>query len=897
MRSFPGSVVSLAALAAALSAGAAMAQPATLPTPASGQPGQPSTQATTPLPGSPAESDAAPSTVTAADGSAIPSATTAGDGTAGGSGDFLNAIVVTGSRQGKTKMQSSVSVTDVTASQITQFTPRSEADVLNLIPGIRVEATAGSGGNSNITVRGLPLASGGAKYVQLQENGLPDVEFGDIAFGNNDFWLRYDYTVDRVQAVRGGTASTSASQAPGAVINYVSRTGETAGGKIGVTTGVGYDEKRVDFVYGAPVNDTLRFSIGGFYRRGEGPRDVSYTAEDGYQIKGNVTKTFNDGAGYFRLNFKRLDDRAPSYTSEPFGVKVNGNNKITGYYPLAGFDARKDTSLSRNTQTFPIVNPDGSVKQGSNRDGISVRSSTIGAEFHNDFGDHFTVDDRFAYTWNNGTFSVPFYGSLTTVGALTGATGTPYVITANGTLYSAAQARLANGPNAGQVLGANTIVNGNPTLNTTMNNMNHWANDLGITGKFALGAGKVSARAGFYYYDQTIDMDWHWNGSLQEATSNDPAFIDLYSADGTRLTDNGLTGYNNQWGGFNRHYDLDYKGKAPYASLNYQDDHFDLDGSARYEDIETTGNFFQTSPTRSSLDVNGDGAISVAESNVYLAQTTPQKVDYSVHYWNWSFGANYRFNKNTAVFARVSKGHRANADRLLGNGPGYFNTDGSLAAGGRATAVNPVTQQEFGIKQRGNLSGVSYGVFLTGFRSQATEFNIDIDANGVTQLNQRYKTYGAELESQFSYGPFALNANIVYTHSRIANDSIGGNSGNTPRATPDWAFTISPSVNLPFGSVGFTYLGQTSSYPNDDNVLKQRGQGVFNAFVSAHPIEKATVSLNVANVFNSWNQSGRLDQGSVADLASTGAIFGVPYAATNRIGLGRTFSVSAVYEF
>ena len=884
MRSHVAPLTSFGALAVALCAGPAFAQVATLPTPSSGQPGSPSGQVIS------GTAENASSSISVVDPQA-----SAEDGGAGASGQFLNDIVVTGSRQGQTKFRSSTSVTDLTAAQITQLTPRSEADVLHLIPGIRVESTAGEGGNSNITVRGLPLASGGSKYVQLQEDGLPDVEFGDIAFGNNDFWLRYDYTVDRVQAVRGGTSSTGASQAPGAVINYVSKTGETAGGKIGVTAGLNYNEQRVDFDYGAPISDTLRFNIGGFGRIGDGPRDLSYQGLKGYQVKGNVTKTFGGGDGYIRLNFKRLDDRAPSYTSGPFGVNVSGNT-ITGYYPLAGYDVRKQDSFSTNNLTFPIVDANGRVTRGNNKDGISVRSSTAGFEFHDKLGDHFSVDDRFGYTWNNGTFSVPFYGSLTTVAALT--TGAnAYSVQANRLTYFAATARYANGPNAGQIVPGTTVVNANPTLNTTMNNMNHWANDFGLTGKFDLGAGRVTARAAYYHYDQTIDMDWHWNGSLTEASAGNPAQIDLYAAGGLRLTDNGLTGYNNQWGGFDRHYNLHYHGDAPYASLNYEDDHFDLDASARYDNLHATGNFYQTAANRTSLDVNGDGVLSVAEQNVYLNSGVAQKVDYSVNYFSWSFGVNYRFDGSTSIFARASEGHRANADRLLGNGPGYFNADGSLAAGGKAVAVNPVTQQEAGIKNRGSVGPFSYGLFLTAFRSQATEFNIDISQAGVTLLNQRYHTYGAELESQFSYGHLAVNANVVYTHSRIVEDAISGNGGHTPRATPDFQFTISPSYSMNFGGVGFTYLGQTSSYPNDDNILKQRGQGIFNAFVYVKPIDKLTVSFNVANVFNSWDQAGRLDQDTVNDLRNTGTLYGVPYAATNRVGIGRTFSLSASLAF
>ena len=152
-------------------------------------------------------------------------------------GDLLNLekVVVTGTSGKTSKFRSSVSVTDVDSEQIKDFGAHTEAEVLLLIPGIRTEATAGPGGNANITVRGLPITSGGSKYVQLQEDGLPTVQFGDMNFSNNDYWIRFDNNVDSVQTLRGGSSSVFASHAPGAVINYLSKTGKQQGGNIGLT--------------------------------------------------------------------------------------------------------------------------------------------------------------------------------------------------------------------------------------------------------------------------------------------------------------------------------------------------------------------------------------------------------------------------------------------------------------------------------------------------------------------------------------------------------------------------------------------------------------------------------------------------------------------------------------
>ena len=120
----------------------------------------------------------------------------------------------------RSKLDSSVSVSSVDEKVIQDFHPQSEGDLLRLLPGIQPNIS-GPGGNGNFAVRGLPVATGGATFVQLQEDGLPTVLYGDIQFGNNDYWTKSNPTDTRVEDLRGGTAATLASQAPGAVVNYI----------------------------------------------------------------------------------------------------------------------------------------------------------------------------------------------------------------------------------------------------------------------------------------------------------------------------------------------------------------------------------------------------------------------------------------------------------------------------------------------------------------------------------------------------------------------------------------------------------------------------------------------------------------------------------------------------
>ena len=116
----------------------------------------------------------------------------------------LEEVIVTGvAREGVSKLEASVSVSSLNSYDIEKLSPRSVAELFRALPGIRSESSGGNG-NANITVRGIPLATGGSKYMQLHEDGLPVLEFGDMNFANTDNFIRSDWSVGRVESIRGG---------------------------------------------------------------------------------------------------------------------------------------------------------------------------------------------------------------------------------------------------------------------------------------------------------------------------------------------------------------------------------------------------------------------------------------------------------------------------------------------------------------------------------------------------------------------------------------------------------------------------------------------------------------------------------------------------------------------
>jgi outer membrane receptor protein involved in Fe transport len=800
----------------------------------------------------------------------------------------LDEIVVTAAAGDKSRLRSSISVSDISAQAIQDFTPRSEAEVFRNIPGIRAEDTAGPGGNSNITVRGLPIVTGGSEFVQLQEDGLPTVLFGDMNFGNNDYWVRFDDNVARVEAVRGGSSSTLASQAPGAVINYISDTGDHEGGLIRLSKAINYTENRVDFTYGGPISDTVRFHVGGFVKDGNGPTNIGYTAEKGYQIKANITKEINDGKGYIRFNFKRLDDQEPTFSNMPSLATVSG--KTIGNFSLfPGFDARSQSNQSIYNQQFQVLENNGTV-QNVRMQGIHPKATAVGGEFHNEFSDNFSVDDKFRYTDMSGVFITQFVNVATTASFL----GT------SGNII-----KYANGPNQGKVF-TGSYVNTNPNIDTNMSDMGNWVNDLGLTGRYEFAENKMTARAGWFHMNQTIAQDWHVNPSLSELSGSNPAQLDVFSAAGAQLTAAGQAGFNNNWGNCcARAYNLTYADDAPYLSFDDTVGKLDLDASVRFDSIKAQG-YAQggvntpvpgavvispaipaTATTPAVPAVYGLPATDNLGSAVlpYLIAGGPQEVlDYKVTYTSWSLGALYAITDDLSAFARASRGGRFNADRKILSG--NFNADGSLNRVGATQDKNIVLQQEIGVKNRGAFMGATYNAEGTFFRAQTADSNYDL-TNQIS-YNNVYHSWGLEADGGLRWGNFMLTADVTYTHAVIAQDATGPTTGNTPLATPKFIYLFSPSYDIGFAAVGVTIDGQSAAYTDNTDAFLIEGQTFVNLFAKLRPYKGLEIGLNINNVADTIGYRGR------GSLVSTGANTGV---FQNSAVLGRTIVGTISYRF
>ncbi|WAC60988.1 TonB-dependent receptor domain-containing protein [Brevundimonas sp. SL130] len=784
-------------------------------------------------------------------------------------------VFSTGVARGRDPLDSATSTSALRQDAIQVLGARSLGDILRTVPGIRTEASTGDG-SSAYTIRGLPLASGGSKYMQIQEDGLPVLEFGDFFNGATDIFIRADFNLAAVEAIRGGSASTFASNSPGGVINLISETGQVKGGAIQVTTGLDYDSNRVDFHYGAPITDTLRFHIGGFYRSGEGQRDVGFKAYEGGQLKFNLTKKFANG--YVRLSGKYLDDRSPHYLPGP--VRITGTNDDPHFGSFNGYDVRRDSMLAGYLGDLITLDGANNPARFPLSQGQDAHVRSIGVESQFDVRD-WTLTHRARYSKVAGgttrNLVSAIYSGSAMPASLGGGTGT---------------FTYATGPNAGQVIANLGSINGNGLVVASALNrvdssdLGNFISDLRATRAFTLPGGELTVTGGLYNSIQNYNSDWLYSNHLQDvAGDGQSALINYRTAGGALRSQDGYLGFNRSGATafFRRKYDVQYEIAAPYGSVNYRFGRIAIGASVRYDTGQVSGQLYGADlgggrVGMTSVDFNGDGVISFAESRTaFTPLDRPAPVDYDYDYISYSSGINFRVSEPFALFARYSRGARAGADKVLFSSKVSM-TDGSMPD--PEDGYDIVEQLEGGFKYRTPTLTVN----VTGFSADTEDTNVQA---GAITTDREYTAYGVETEAAYRRGPFSLTGGVTWTQAEIVNDKFNAAvAGMVPRRQPDFIFQASPQYDSRKVSVGANIIGTTSSWVQDVNQMKMPGYVLVNAFVQYRPRERVQLMLDANNLFD-----------EVAFIEIT-----TPSVPANGIGLGRaangrTVNLSLRYDF
>jgi outer membrane receptor protein involved in Fe transport len=799
------------------------------------------------------------------------------------SGD-IEKIIVTGNSGKKTKMAASVSTSDIGSDSPILATSRSVAEIIKFIPGLHSESSGGDG-NANISIRGLPITSGGAKYLQLWEDGLPVFEAGDFAFATADIYMRADSNIDHVQSIRGGSSAILASNSPGGVINFISKTGKEGGGSMAVSKGLTYDNTRVDAEAGHNFGNGWYGHIGGFYRVGEGVRKAGYDVEKGGQIKGNLTREF-DG-GFVRVNFKYLDDHVIGYMPTP--MFVSGTNSNPSFSAIPGYNPFRDSLQSRHTDTISTTDANGNIVQRHLSDGQHAKVAQVGLETEFAVGGGWTLGNRFKVASTTGAFRVPFPASAGTQ-ANVGGWGVDNFNSYFGT-SGALTYRYATGPRAGNALDAGTSLAVAHTFNEDINNADYLVNNMDLSRKFEIANGTLDVHGGWYHSEQSMAQYQSWPTYLTSVEGKDTAYVDVYS-NGAKISNGGLLSYAAlEWGNCcsGRYYDIRTKTEAFYLDTSYKIGQFTYDLGVRRDNARTTGqrNFGQSFIAR---DLNGNGTLEPTETRVPVndpSQAIP--VNFEAGSTSYTAAVNYIINSDMAVFARDSKGARANSERLIETRIFSTSANGQRVGDANdADIVNEVRMSEAGFKyKKGPLAA-----YVTLFRARSSELLSEDRGTGILS-SAEYEAKGVEFEGSYRRGGFSVSGNATYTRARILKYDLNPvYVGKIPQRQADWVYSIMPTYSGENYMIGASIVGTTKSYFRNENILVMPSYHTVNAFAEYRLTERMSVSVDFNNLFNKMG----ITEGEDSSVNGGTGSFNNVYVRARSIP-GRSGQVKLKYTF
>ena len=755
-------------------------------------------------------------------------------------------IIVTGTAGGGTSRQAAAfAVTNLNAEAIARAAPTSTADLFKSIPGVSAESSGGQNG-ANVFVRGYP-SGGDAEFVTITTQGVPFFSPPTLSFLENTQLIRVDETIDRVEAVRGGTGALFANGQPGLTINFVQREGgqDFEGLLKGSVTD--YGDVRGDFRLSGPLGDNTTFMVGGYYGSGHGIRNPGFTAEKGGQITANVRHDLDRGS---ILVFARyLNDHGQWLL--PIPVIQNGN-KISQY---GNIDPGTGTLQSRETRL--------SVLQDGTRadlaDGRGAKLINIGTNFEYELADSLNLRFRSSYLDGDAdtTGQVPATSAMSAAdyAASLGNNGTIGSLT-----YVNGGGAVANAANQQVIVAGIWIVR---------KQIKDFTNDLNLEWK----SGNNKFTAGLYYSDFSSNDQWNLgNGQLLTAENN-PRRLNLTLADGRIVTTNGFTGGSF----FNVNAGYDGREVAVYAVDEFQiTPELRIDGGLRYQHYKATGTLENNT---FGVDVDGN-ANTLYDAGTAVLNGTFRDLSYKKGRLSYTVGLNYDFSRSFGAYLRYNRGN---------TNPFFDNLRDGIF-------ISPkVDNFEGGLKLRTDLVSLYATLFHTKFNGLAT--TVITNGTPVASVGGARST-GLEIEGAFRpFEHFTLGFSGTYLDAKYRDFFTGGGavdlSGNRVQRQPKWQWRVSPAYDFEIGDDSKLSIFSTFSYTGDRFSDVQNQQNLPHYFKIDGGI---TLDVNKALQFgvtvdNLTDKVG-LTEGNPRVIGSQGS--GVINA---RPILGRSFRFSAGYKF
>jgi iron complex outermembrane receptor protein len=781
--------------------------------------------------------------------------------------DPLEEIVVTGTPIAQKILDTSFAITVIDPEALKGSPAIGLAALLQQVPGMYGEASAGEM-NLNISPRGV--RGGFLTYISLQEDGLPIFYNGFL----EELEFRPDLYTDRVEITRGGPSGILTSNGAGAIVNFISRkAGDKPEGEASISY-YSFGEARVDFFYGTPLGNagTTSATIGGFWRGGDGAKNVDYDVNHGGQIRASITHAIENGE--ISLSYKLIDDHTQFYLPQP--VKITQDGNVQRISAIPGFDARTDYLQGPQTQNISLKTPGGGTQNINLGDGIYEHSNTITLQAKYDWQNGLTWRDtlRFANIQSVDNDLRNLGGNSNIQDATTFLATSPLVANLISTFASqgAVGARLVQVA-SGNVIANPATMNGNGLLtqmgaNQYIQDINEVVNDS----RFNFTIDNNVTTLGLLTWDQHMSVSQNAVNFLMDVTNHanllDVAAVNAAGQTVGHLTNNGVLTYDDGYA----------NGTVGVISNSvYLNDQFHpidplrLDAGVRYESVQyrnTSENAVSNVPLGGVTNPNvladavasgyGDGTFTSGRK--HLNGTA------------WTVGANYELTNHLAFYGRYSSA----LDTGIANFAVFCPGNG---------CYSPLTRLDFS-ELGARYSSPTFYAELTGFRSVNKNIG-DTIGNGGQQVFLNNTATGVEIDSKWQpIHLFAVTLSGVVQHSDI--NGVGGSTsfdGNQIDRLPNIELHLTPTVTMPDDRASayatVSYYGKR--WGDLANTLQFDAYTDLAAGVSYRITRSMTLSLQGTNLTNKFSITEGNPRGN-SIVAGTNA-YGFARANLPRAGL------------
>lgn len=750
-------------------------------------------------------------------------------------------IIVTGTAVAeRTKFESSVAISTFDAEAIAREAPTSSAELISAVPGFWVESTSGTT-QGNVFARGI-IQDGGYRYVGLMEDGIPIYPVFELSFYNPDQFIRVDETIERVEALRGGTAPIFTAGAVGGVINFVTHSpGDEPQGtvKLGLSD---YSAYRADVAWSAPLNDRWGIALGGYYRVSDGIRDPGYTADEGGQFRIKLASEFDNGE--LEIFGKYINDRSLFVVPIPLQGRPSDPDAVGGRD--AGSYSLHSEDLAR--AGLPISAAEVGLQGSDLKDGIHPDLWTVGGRVRMDLSDTVSFSNSLRYTDGSVRFDGIFSGAPPVSGleyAASRGVAPSYTVASTGAAYPAdALVQFDHG---------------------------HWVVDKEYQAlqddlRFTFELAENNLTLGAYIADYSMKDRWSLGNQLLMDVSDRPRRLLLPGATDSR----GFISYSTS----NLRTDYDAFLYSVYLSNEWRvTDALRIDVGLRYDNQDIEG----TVREGTARDLDGNPA-TLYDNETSLINGAFRRVDEDFDDVAYSIGFNYEFIDGHAIF-----GHYTEAAKLP-----HFDD----VRNGVLTKDN-VENIELGYKT----SLPMFAAFVTLFQTEFDNVPFqDILPDGSTVVRRAgTRTRGIEIEGEFEPVPmFSLGFSMTFQELEYErfSGSVLDNTGNTIRRIPEVMGRLTPTLWLLDARLRLylTYQYVGDRWSNDENTIELPSYSKLDGGVIWDVTEDITLQLAADNI---TDEVGLTEGNPRTDIGAGG--IGAIYMA--RPLFERSFMLSGTVNF